>query len=94
MKIGGQLVKVNADIICSELSAAAVKVAFLLASVAQAAGSSTVVITNSRIAERTGLTNVTRVINELYAIGAIKERIEHTRITAESVTPMFLPIRL
>ncbi len=76
MKIGGQLVKVNADIICSELSAAAVKVAFLLASVAQAAGSSTVVISNSRIAERTGLTNVTRVINELYAIGAIKERIE------------------
>ncbi len=76
MKIGGQLVRVNADMICSELSASAVKAAFLLASVAQASGSNTVVITNSRIAERTGITNVTRVINELYAAGAIRERVE------------------
>lgn len=76
MKKSGQLVRVNADFICSELSAAAVKVMFLLASVAQASKSDTIVITNSHIAERTGLTNITRIINELYAIGAIKERVE------------------
>lgn len=76
MKKSGQLVRVNADFIYPELSAAAVKVMFLLASIAQAAKNDTVVITNSHIAERTGLTNITRVINELYAIGAIKERIE------------------
>ena len=68
MKKNGQLVRVNADFIHPKLSAAAVKVMFLLASIAQAA--------NSHIAERTGLTNITRVINELYAIGAIKERVE------------------
>ena len=76
MKKNGQLVRVNADFIHPKLSAAAVKVMFLLASIAQAAKSNTVVITNSHIAERTGLTNITRVINELYAIGAIKERVE------------------
>lgn len=76
MKKNGQLVRVNADFIYPKLSAAAVKVMFLLASIAQAAKSDTVVITNSHIAERTGLTNITRVINELYAIGAIKERVE------------------
>lgn len=76
MKKSGQLVKVNADFICPKLSAAAVKVMRLPASVAQAAKNDTVVITNSHIAVRTGLTNITRIINELYAAGAIKERVE------------------
>lgn len=73
---GGQYVKVNMDFIRPELSAAAVKVMVLFASIAQAADSDTIIISNSHIAERTGLTNVTRIINELYAVGAIKERIE------------------
>lgn len=76
MKKSGQFVRVNSDFIYPELSAAAVKVMFLLASIAQAAKNDTVVITNSHIAERTGLTNITRIINELYAIGAIKELVE------------------
>lgn len=76
MKKSGQFVKVSIDFIHHELSASAVKVLFLLASVAQATGTNTVIVSNSHIAERTGLTNVTRIINELCAIGAVRKRVE------------------
>lgn len=75
MKQNRQLVKVNTDFIPKDLSAGAVKVLFLLASIAQAAHNSTVIISNSRIAERTGLTNITRLLNELTAYGAIIDRL-------------------
>lgn len=75
MKQNRQLVKVNSDFIPKELSAGAVKVLFLLASVAQASHNSTVIISNARIAERTGLTNITRLLNELTAYGAILDRL-------------------
>ena len=76
MKQNRQFVRVNEDFINKDLSAGAVKVLFLLASIAQASGSSTAVISNARIAERTKLTNITRIVNELYAIGAVTERIQ------------------
>ena len=76
MKQNRQFVRVNSDFINKNLSAGAVKVLFLLASIAQAGGSDTAVISNARIAERTKLTNITRIINELYAIGAVTERIQ------------------
>ncbi|MBP0984283.1 MAG: hypothetical protein J6A19_11215 [Oscillospiraceae bacterium] len=76
MKQNRQFVRVNSDFINKDLSAGAVKVLFLLASIAQAGGSDTSVISNARIAERTKLTNITRIINELYAIGAVTERIQ------------------
>lgn len=76
MKQNKQFVKVNTAFIEKSLSAGAVKVLFLLASVAQASGGDTAIISNARIAERTGLTNITRLTNELYAIGAITERIQ------------------
>lgn len=76
MKQNRQFVRVNSDFINKDLSAGAVKVLFLLASIAQAGGSDTAVISNARIAERTKLTNITRIINELYAIGAVTERIQ------------------
>ena len=71
-----QYVRVNVDFIHAKLSAAAIKVMFLLASIAQAAATDTISITNAHISDRTGLTNITRIINELYAAGAIQERIE------------------
>lgn len=76
MKQNRQFVRVNSDFINKNLSAGAVKVLFLLASIARAGGSDTAVISNTRIAERTKLTNITRIINELYAIGAVTERIQ------------------
>lgn len=76
MKQNRQFVRVNEDFINKDLSAGAVKVLFLLASIAQASGSNTAVISNARIAERTKLTNITRIVNELYAIGAVTERIQ------------------
>ena len=76
MKQNRQFVRVNSDFINKDLSAGAVKVLFLLASIAQAGGSDTAVISNARIAERTKLTNITRIINELYAIGAVTDRIQ------------------
>ena len=72
----GQNVRVSKAFIEANLSAGAVKVIFLLASIAQVSNSSTITITNSRIAERTGLTNITRIMNELYAAGAVSQRIE------------------
>ena len=57
MKQNRQFVRVNSDFINKNLSAGAVKVLFLLASIAQAGGSDTAVISNARIAERTKLTN-------------------------------------
>lgn len=56
MKQNRQFVRVNSDFINKDLSAGAVKVLFLLASIAQAGGSDTAVISNARIAERTKLT--------------------------------------
>ncbi len=76
IKCGQQYVKVNTAFVKHELSAAAVKVMFLFASIAQAANSEVITVSNSHIAERTGLTNITRIINELFAIGAVKERVE------------------
>ena len=76
MKQNRQFVRVNSDFINKDLSAGAVKVLFLLASIAQADGSNTAVISNARISERSKLTNITRIINELYAIGAVTERIQ------------------
>lgn len=76
MKQNRQFVRVNSDIINKELSAGAVKVLFLLASIAQAGGSNTAVISNARISARTKLTNITRIMNELYAVGAVTERIQ------------------
>ncbi len=75
MKQNRQFVKVSEDFIGKELSAGAVKVLFLLASIAQASHSSSVVISNARISERTGLTNITRFINELSAAGAVIDRL-------------------
>ena len=60
MKQNRQFVRVNLDFINKDLSAGAVKVLFLLASIAQAGGSDTAVISNARIAERTKLTNIDR----------------------------------
>lgn len=48
---------------------------FLLASMAQTVKSRTVMVKNRTIAERTGVTNITRIMNELYALGVITERI-------------------
>lgn len=76
MKHNRQFVRVNSDIINKDLSAGAVKVLFLLASIAQAGGGNTAVISNARISARTKLTNITRIMNELYAIGAVTERIQ------------------
>ena len=69
-----QFVRVNVDFITKAASSSAVMVMFLLASMAQSAKCRTVVVKNSTIAARTGVTNVTRVMNELYALGAIAER--------------------
>ena len=52
MKQNRQFVRVNSDFINKNLSAGAVKVLFLLASIARAGGSDTAVISNTRIAER------------------------------------------
>ena len=76
MKQNRQFVRVNSDFINKALSAGAVKVLFLLASIAQADGSNTAVVSNARISERSKLTNITRIINELYAVGAVTERIQ------------------
>lgn len=76
MKQNGQFVRVNEDFISKNLSAAAVKVLFLLASIAQAGGGNAALISNARISERTGLTNITRLMNELYTAGAVTERIQ------------------
>ena len=76
MKQNRQFVRVNSDFINKDLSAGAVKVLFLLASIAQADGSNTAVVSNARISERSKLTNITRIINELYAVGAVTERIQ------------------
>lgn len=75
MKLNRQFVRVNQDFIGRGLSSAAIKVLFLLASIAQAGGGNTALISNARISERTGLTNITRLMNELYAAGAVTERI-------------------
>lgn len=71
-----QYVRVNAAFITPSLSAAAVKVLLLLAAIAQASGTDTVMVSNDRIAERTGLTNISRIIKELYAVGAVVQRVE------------------
>ncbi len=71
-----QYVRVNAAFIMPSLSAAAVKVLLLLAAIAQASGTDTVMVSNDRIAKRTGLTNISRVIKELYAVGAVAQRVE------------------
>lgn len=76
MKQNRGLVRVTEDFIRSDLSAGAVKVLFLLASAAQAGRTNCAVISNARIAKRTGLTNITRFIKELCAAGAIVERVE------------------
>lgn len=67
MKQDRQLVRASEDFIRADLSAGAVKVLFLLAAAAQAGGGNTALISNARIAERTGLTNISRLIKELYA---------------------------
>lgn len=69
-----QYVRVNASFITKEASSSAIVVMFLLASMAQSSKIRMVVIKNSTIAARTGLTNITRVMNELYALGVITER--------------------
>ena len=76
MKQDRQLVRASEDFIRADLSAGAVKVLFLLAAAAQAGGGNTALISNARIAERTGLTNISRLIKELYAAGAIAQRVE------------------
>lgn len=76
MKQDRQLVRASEDFIRADLSAGAVKVLFLLAAAAQAGGGNTALISNARIAQRTGLTNITRLIKELYAVGAITARVE------------------
>ncbi len=76
MKQDRQLVRASEDFIRADLSAGAVKVLFLLAAAAQAGGGNTALISNARIAERTGLTNISRLIKELYAAGAITQRVE------------------
>lgn len=85
MKQNRQFVRVNSDIINKELSAGAVKVLFLLASIAQAGGSNTAVISNARISARTKLTNITRIMNELYAVGAVTERIQRFKKQSAAV---------
>lgn len=82
MKQNRQFVRVNSDFINKDLSAGAVKVLFLLASIAQADGSNTAVVSNARISERSKLTNITRIINELYAVGAVTEL--HSAIQRQS----------
>lgn len=69
-----QFVRVNLNFVVKEASNSAVVVMFLLASIAQSTKCRTVVIKNSTIAARTGLTNITRIMNELYALGVIAER--------------------
>lgn len=70
-----QYVRVNVNFITPSASSSAIVVMFLLASMAQTAKNRTIVVKNRTIAERTGLTNITRIMNELYALGVIAERV-------------------
>ena len=70
-----QYVRVNVNFITKAASSSAIVVMFLLASMAQTTKSRTIVVKNRTITERTGLTNITRIMNELYALGAITERV-------------------
>ncbi len=70
-----QYVRVNVNFITPSASSSAIVVMFLLASMAQTAKNRTIVVKNRTIAERTGLTNITRIMNELYALGVITERV-------------------
>lgn len=91
MKQNRGLVRVTEDFIRSDLSAGAVKVLFLLASVAQAGRTNCAVISNARIAKRTGLTNITRFIKELCAAGAIVERVERFKNNRQRCNAFILP---